>query len=339
MKHILHSKFTKPMAIVLTLLVAIFFPLVADLSLSDTSFLILMLLYMYWASAWNIMGGYTGLFSMGIGVFVGVGGYITACLFTYANISPWIGIIIAGLVTGVFAIIIGYPTFKIHGIFYSLASFAILSCMKLIFTNNQTLFGVYIGGSDGFKVSLSNVSAANMQFTSKLPFYYIILTLLIIIIFCSWLLSVTRRGYYFRAVSANAEAAGSLGINVTSLKIQAQFISAFFAAIGGGFYAMYMSYLDPSKLFGSDISVNVMLMVIVGGSNTLLGPIIGAAVMYYINQWTVSNLSSYPGMANVIFGAVMMIVVFFIPHGVYPTIKAKVLDLHHKTRRKDVDEK
>ena len=282
------------------------------------SILISVLLYMYWSSSWNIMGGYTGLFSLGNGIYIGLGAYITGCLYVYAGITPYVGILIAGVVTGLFSIIIGYPTFRLQSIFYSLATFALVSVMKIIFMNFKTIFGVNTGGPDGFKFAVSD-SPANMQFASKLPYYYIILALLVAVLAVSYWISHSRRGYYFRAISANAEAASSLGVNVLSLKIQAQLISAFFSAVGGGFYCMFINYIDPSKMFGVDLSINIMIMCVVGGANTLWGPVIGAGLLYSLNRvvtmYAPSNLN---GLATLIFGVILMVCVYFLPGGLLP---------------------
>ncbi len=300
------------------LLVMILAPLVFDLGLSRMSILISVLLYMYWASSWNIMGGYTGLFSLGNGIFIGVGAYMTGALYIYAGISPFIGVIIAGLLTGVFSLIIGYPTFRLQSIFYTLATFALLLVMKIIFMSFKTILGVETGGSDGFKFAAAN-DPINMQFSSKLPYYYIILALLVIVILVSYYISHSRRGYYFRAISANESAAASLGVNVLSMKMQAQFISAFFSAVGGGFYCMFINYVDPSKMFGVDLSINIMIMCVVGGANTLWGPVIGAGLLYTINRVvTMYAPSSLNGLATLTFGVILMVCVFFLPGGLLP---------------------
>lgn len=302
------------------LIAAVLLPLVLDIGLSNMSILITVLLYMYWSSAWNIMGGYTGLFSLGNGIYIGLGAYITGCLYVYAGISPFVGIIIAGLATALFAIIIGYPTFRLQSIFYSLATCALLNVFRIVFMNFKTILGVKTGGSDGFKFASVN-DPANMQFTSKLPYYYIILTLLVIVVLVSYFISHSKRGYYFRAISANAEAASSLGVNVVQLKMQAQFISAFFSAVGGGFYCMFINYVDPSKMFGSDLSINIMIMCVVGGANTLWGPVIGAGILYTLNRIvTMYAPASLNGLATLIFGVILMLSVNFLPGGLLPFI-------------------
>ena len=301
------------LAVVLVLLIVL--PAILNLNLSVMSILITVLLYMFYSSSWNIMGGYTGLFSIGNGIYIGLGAYITAILFVDAHITPWVGIILAALITGLFSVILGYPTFKLQKIYYSFATFALLEVMRTIFKNFKVIFGIKTGAAEGFKIAAAQ-DPANMQFSSKLPYYYIILALTVIILIVSWAISHSKRGYYFRAISANQDAAASLGVNVLSLKLQAQFVSAFFCAVGGGFYCMYMNYIDPSKLFGGDLSINIMMMCVVGGANTLWGPILGAGLMYTINRVVTIYAANIGGLANIVFGAVLMLVVFFMPGGI-----------------------
>lgn len=302
------------------LILAIVLPLILNLSVSSMSILITVLLYMYYASAWNIMGGYTGLFSLGCGVYIGLGAYITAVLYKYAGITPYLGIIIAGILVGLFAMAVGYPTFRLQALYYSLATFAILQVFLTIFKNFDTIFGIEVGAAEGFKLP-TGTSAINMQFSGKLPYYYIILALLVLIIVVSYIISKSKDGFYFRAISANPGAASSLGVNVIGMKMKAQFISAFFFAVGGGFYAMFMNYIDPSKLFGNDLSIDIMVMAVVGGSNTLAGPVIGAGIMYTINRLITIYASSVSGLADILYGIILMLVVLFMPGGLLPYFK------------------
>lgn len=305
--------------IIAALAALLIIPPVAGLKTSHWSILITVLLYMYYASSWNFMGGYAGLFSLGNGIYIGLGAYITACLYLYAGITPWIGIPIAALLTGLFSIVIGYPTFKLQNIYYSFATFALLQIMLVIFKNFKTFFGLFkLGGAEGLKISSTVNDPANMQFLSKVPYFYIIVALLVIVMLVSYYISHSKRGFYFRAISANMDAASSLGVNVLGMKTQAQFLTAFFSAIGGGFYCMFLGYVDPSKMFGTDLSVFVMVYCVVGGANTLWGPILGAGLMYTINRVVTIYAASVSGLANIIFGAVLMLVIFFMPGGLIP---------------------
>jgi len=296
------------------LILAIVLPAILDLGFMMTA-LVQVVLYMYWASAWNIMGGYAGLFSLGNGLYIGIGAYVMGILYVSFGVSPWIGMIIGGLAAGVLSVIIGYPTFRIKGLYYSLATFALLQAIKLIFTTRKTIFGLPMGGSDGFKMIRID-APAQMQFANNLWYYYLALALLVIVLLVSWGISKSKIGYYFRAINVNGDAASSLGVNVIKLKMQAQFLSAFFTAIGGGVFTMLLRFIDPNSVFGVDMSVNIMIMVVVGGSGTLWGPVIGAGLLRLANQYFVTMFGAkLVGIPTVFFGVTLMVVVFFIPGG------------------------
>jgi branched-chain amino acid transport system permease protein len=322
----------KTISLVVLFVLAVVLPAVINMGFLMTS-LVQMVLYMYWACAWNIMGGYAGLFSLGNGIYIGVGAYTTGILYVSYGVSPWIGIIIGGIIAGLLSLIIGYPTFRIKGLYYSLATFALLAVMKVIFQNTKIMFGIPMGGSDGYKIPRLNVPA-EMQFANNLAYYYIALALLVIILFVSYFISKSRTGYYFRAINANDMAASSLGVNVIALKLKAQFITALFTGIGGGVFTMLLRYIDPGSVFGVDMSINIMIMAVTGGSGTLWGPVLGAGLLRVMNQIFVSVLGSrFVGIPTVVFGVMLMLVVCFIPGGILgyaQTLKEKRAVKIHK---------
>ena len=321
LKNLTKTQKIQGIALIVVLLAMIIIPPIAGLSNAVWSILITVLLYMFYASSWNIMGGYTGLFSLGNGIYIGLGAYITACLYLYAGITPWLGIPLAAILTGLFSMVIGYPTFRLQNIYYSFATFALLQIMLVIFKNFKSFFGLFkLGGAEGLKIPSTTEDPGNMQFLSKVPYYYIVLALLVIVLLVSYYISHSKRGFYFRAISANMDAAASLGVSVISMKLQAQFLTAFFSALGGGFYCMFMDYVDPSKMFGIDLSIFVMVYCVVGGANTLWGPVLGAGLMYTVNRVVTIYASNVPGLATIIFGAVLMLVIFFMPGGLLPWV-------------------
>jgi len=305
----------KTISLVVLFVLAVVLPAVIDMGFLMTA-LVQMVLYMYWACAWNIMGGYAGLFSLGNGIYIGVGAYTTGILYVSYGVNPWIGIIIGGIIAGLLSLIIGYPTFRIKGLYYSLATFALLAVMKVIFQNTKIMFGIPMGGSDGYKIPRLDVPA-EMQFANNLAYYYITLALLVIILFVSYSISKSKTGYYFRAINANDMAASSLGVNVIALKLKAKFITALFTGIGGGVFTMLLRYIDPGSVFGVDMSINIMIMAVTGGSGTLWGPVLGAGLLRVMNQIFVSVLGSrFVGIPTVVFGVMLMLVVCLIPGGI-----------------------
>lgn len=282
---------------------------------------ILTMLYMYYASAWNIMGGYAGLFSLGNGIYIGLGAYVSALLWANLNLTPFIGMIIGGLVAGLISLVVGYPTFKLKGVYYALATMALLNAFKTFGNSRESIFGVHFGGSNGYKVTVKN-SLYNMQFASKVPYYYILLALLFIIICVSIWISRSKIGYYFRSIDANQGSAASLGVNVVKQKLIAQFMTAFFTGVGGAFYAQLLRYFDPTTVFGADMSIDILIYAVVGGAGTILGPLVGAAILVPLNQFLNSNLQGLTGLSTVIYGVLLAVVVFYLPGGIMSSVNA-----------------
>lgn len=145
-----------------------------------------------------------------------------------------------------------------------------------------------------------------------------------VILVASYMISHSKWGFQFRAISANMGAAASLGINVTKTKLRAQFISAFFTAVGGGFYCMFMRYIDPSSIFSGSMSCNIMIMCVVGGANTLWGPPIGALMFYILQRMIVIYApSSVSGIADLVFGAILIFSVLMMPGGMMNYLETK----------------
>ena len=277
---------------------------------------IFVVLYMYWASAWNILGGYTGLFALGNGLYIGVGAYVVAVMFVDWGISPWIGMIVAGVVCGLLSIIVGYPVFRLKGMYYALATLALMSVFEVVFNNQNTIFGIFTGGANGMRFPMTG-KALDMQFSSKTGYYFIVLALLIIILLCSDWITHSKMGYYFRSIRANPDAAASLGVDVLRYKLTAHFISAFFTGIGGAIYVCSSMYVSARTVFGIDLSFAMMLFCIVGGANTLWGPILGAVIMVPVQQaLRIAAGAKLAAMSTLVYGLVLCVVMLFMPDGI-----------------------
>ncbi|MCI8556754.1 MAG: branched-chain amino acid ABC transporter permease [Lachnospiraceae bacterium] len=277
--------------------------------------LCLILLYAFWASSWNILGGYAGQFSLGHACFLGIGAYITGILFQHFNCSPWIGLLISGLIAGGVSLLIGIPCFRLSGSYFTLSTIALCSVIRIIFNTNRTLFGLETGAASGMKLSWRG-SLIDMQFLDKRGFYYVILGMLILVLLISYAIQHSKMGYYLAAIRTNQDAAASLGVNVMGMKMSAMFISAFLTAMGGGIYAMFLQYIDPATVFSNSLSTKIMVLAVVGGSGTLWGPVVGAALLIPIQQILNSRLgASLAGIADVAYGIMLMFVIFCMPKG------------------------
>lgn len=309
------------MLIVFAIIAAIFPLFVREYTIH---MMIMMLFFAYLAEAWNLIGGFAGQFALGNGVYIGIGGYIVACLFKYNGITPWAALIIAGIITGIIGVLVSYPCFKLRGTYYALATAAVLYAVKYFFTANDTILGYKTGGALGIKLAYEG-GFWKMQFVHKLPYYYIMLGLLVIVILVSIYIKNSKSGFYYAAISTNQDAARTLGVNATYYKMTAQFLSSFFTAIGGGFYVVYIMYIDPTRVLSYSMSIQILLYAIVGGADTIWGPVLGGLVLYPLNETLRTAIgTSGAGISTALYGVLLMLVIAFMPSGVLPWINDKV---------------
>ena len=299
----------------------------------------LVFLYAYWASSWNILGGYTGQTSLGHACFVGLGAYVTAVMFSQFNCSPWIGLIVAGLISGLVSLLIGIPCFRLKGSYFTLSTVALCHVFRITFNTNNTILGMKTGAAQGMKLSWRG-GFMNMQFLDKRSYYYIILGMLLLVLMVSYMIKRSKLGYYLAAIRTNQDAAASLGVNVMGMKLVAMFTSAFFTAMGGGVYAMFLQYIDPNSVYAYDLSVKIMVLAVVGGSGTLWGPVVGASLLVPIQQILNSRLgANLAGLALAVYGVVLMIVIYFMPKGLMDAALnwlRKVVDKVRKPKKEQV---
>ena len=277
--------------------------------------LIMVLLYAFFSGSWNILGGFAGHLSFGHAIFIGVGGYVSTALFAYLGITPWLGMFAGGVVAGLLSLVVALPCFKLKGSYFALATEAMLFVVQLVFKSESYILGVKTNAAIGLQVPWKGTFSA-MQFKSNVGYFYIILVFVVVMyIFTRWI-TRSKIGYYLRAIKNNQDAAASLGVNARFYKTLAQFIGAFLAAIGGTFYAQYILILDPKAVLGYPLSVQCILIAIIGGRGTVWGPIIGACIMVPISELLRSTIGTHvPGISYFIYGVLLMIIVFFFPDG------------------------
>lgn len=279
----------------------------------------LILLFAYLAAAWNILSGYGGQFSFGHAAFFGLGAYTSTILFVKFGVSPWVGMVAAGLAGALLGLFIGLASFRsgLRGAYFALATLAFAEILRVIFVNWD-----WVGRSQGLLIPLVGDQPLLFQFTARLPYYYIALGLLALVTGVSLLLERTKLGYELKAIRSNEVAAAVLGVNVFRAKMWAMGLSAFFTGIGGTFYAQYFYYIEPFQVFGVGMSVDILLPAIIGGSGTVAGPLIGAAVLVLLGDVTRTFFRGFPGADLMVFGAVLVLVVLFMPHGIMGLLKS-----------------
>ncbi|MDD2427011.1 MAG: branched-chain amino acid ABC transporter permease [Eubacteriales bacterium] len=285
---------------------------------------IMIAFFAYMASCWNILGGLAGQISFGHSVYAGIGAYTSTLLFIYLGISPWLGMLLGGLLAGVIAVLIGMPTFRLQGTYYTLSTIAFLTVVRILVLSNPTILGLETRGAQGMIIPLVNGgdSPANMQFLTKTPIYYVIIIMLVVVAAITNYLKNSKTGYYFSAIKTNQDAAAALGVNVSRYKLICAFISAFLTALGGTFYAQLAMYVDPSTLLGNEMGQQFGIIAIVGGRGTILGPIIGSLVLVPLQEIGRALFGgTVQGFHLVLYGLIMMIIVLFLPDGLVSLFK------------------
>ncbi len=293
------------------LLAALAFPFVFRLPY-HRDLAIKVFLYGTLAQAWNILAGYCGQISLGHAVFFGAGAYTSTVLQMTWGLNPWVGLA-AGVVLAVaLSQLIGYPCFRLRGHYFAIATIAIGEIVQTLAINWD-----FIGGARGLTLPIRKDSLLTFQFhTSKYPYYYVILALLSLCLLVSWRIERSRLGYYLRAIREDAEAAASVGIPVTRYKLIAMAVSAAFVAAGGTFYAQYVLYLDPDSVLPLSLSILVCVLGVVGGVGTMWGPIVGAALLIPLSEFTRIQFGGTGRAADlVIYGALLTGVAVFQPAG------------------------
>ncbi|MFC4766213.1 branched-chain amino acid ABC transporter permease [Effusibacillus consociatus] len=275
-------------------------------------------LFAYLATAWNIVGGFAGQLSFGHSAFMAIGGYISSLLFIHLGLTPWIGMIIGGIVSAIVAVLIGVPTFKLKGAYYAIATIAFSGGLLTILNTVQHIGKIELGASEGIVVPYkSDATFLDFQFVEKLPYYYIIYVFLAIILFVSWYIDRSKLGFYLTALREDEDAAKALGINTSRVKLYAAAISAFFTGIGGTYFGQLTMYILPDTIAGAGMSVQMVFLSIVGGIGTVFGPFVGSLFLTTIGEITrVSLGDSIPGLHLVIYGTIVALIILFCPKGI-----------------------
>jgi branched-chain amino acid transport system permease protein len=276
--------------------------------------LIMMFFFAFLATAWNILGGFAGQHSLGHAAFVGIGAYTSTYLFNHYGLSPWIGMWIGGFFAALFAWLLGYSAFRfgLKGPFFLLVTIAAAQIIMLLVLNIREL-----GGASGIIVPSKGNFPLVYQFESKVAYYYVILGLLTLGVLVSIYIRRHRLGYYLVAIRENDDAAQALGIHTLRYKLTATFLSAFLSALGGTFYAQYILFIDPESILSLGLSIEIIVYPIMGGIGTVLGPVIGAFILYPVGE-----LARYfwggatAGIHLLFYGAFLMLCIIFMPEGV-----------------------
>ena len=281
------------------------------------SFGLLLLMYVALAGSWNLMGGYTGYFSFGHAFFLGIGAYTVGFLLVKFGLSPFITCWIGGLICALLAVIIGFPVLRLKGPYFSIATM----CMSVIGLAIALNLPDITGGATGLYLPMLDVDV----FTSRTIFYEIMLVLAVGITLLCRAVQKSRFGIGLFAIRENEVTAETIGVDTTKMKLVAFALSGFLAALIGGIYAYFRSYIYPETVFDFNISMEVLIMVLIGGVGSWQGPILGAIILTVINQLLIVMFPGIqPEVPRLIYGTLLILVMMFMPIGILPSLYMKL---------------
>jgi branched-chain amino acid transport system permease protein len=287
----------------------------------------LILYFAYTTQAWNVMMGFAGQLSLGHALYVGVGAYTAGALYFHYDIGPWAGLPLAIALAALIGVAIGFLAFRfgVSGVYFALLTIAFAEFTRIGFDHLS-----WTGGPGGMFLKVEQRETIDLLHFRGPPalYYYAMLALAGgALAFCSKLLR-SRAGYYWRAIRENEEAAQALGIHVFRWKLLAVAISAGMTAISGVFFAFYYNNLFPEQIFNTSRSIEIILGSVIGGVGTLVGPILGAAVLIVLSEGVTEALAALgwaiPGSKQVVYGVVLLGVVVFLPHGIWPPLARRL---------------
>ena len=280
--------------------------------------LILCLLWAFVYTGWAVMGR-LGMVSLGHGAFLGVGAYVVVMGWNHFHLSPWLGIPLALVATALLAFLIGYPCFrfKIVGHYFALVTLALSEVVRLIIIALRD----YTGGSLGVTPKTALVKTAwslnAMQFSSKLVWFYVILVVWFLGLWIWTRVDRPMSRLALEAISQEEDAAASIGMSVSRLKLGVTMISALMTCVGGILYAQYQLYVNPESLSGIGISLQMVFGAIAGGMFVRLGPTVGAVFTLMLAEGLRLGLGhDIHGLDTTLYGLMLVLFIIFMPKGI-----------------------
>lgn len=276
----------------------------------------LILLYAIAASAWNIIGGYAGQVSVGHVVFFGCGAYASMAAYSHFGLPPLAGVPIGIAASVLIAAVIGVPTLRLSGHYFSMATIAVAELARLIVTNTE-----FLGAAVGLSGPTVPRTVLDLSFISALPYYYLFLAVLLLTLGITWWMTNSRMGYYLRAIKDSERAARSLGAPASRTKLYAFMLSAGLTSLAGALYSMMFGFVDPESGLGILISVKMLIMAALGGAGLLFGPLVGAAILVPLEEISNNLLGGKgAGLTFVVYGAIIVLIARFQPGGILALI-------------------
>jgi branched-chain amino acid transport system permease protein len=259
------------------------------------------------ATSWDLLGGWAGQLSLGHTAFVGLGAYVSTLLWTRAGIPFVWGVPLAMLSGVALALVWGAITFRLRGAYFSLSSIAVAEVLRILANNWVSV----TGGPEG--LSLNDLPPLfGLDLYDRRVEYYLALVLLAAALLTSWRVSSSRAGFYLEAIREDQDSSMAMGVNPLKMKLAAFCLSAALSTAGGCLYGLFLAFFEPHGAFSLDLSVQLVLMAIVGGMGTVFGPTLGALVLLGSQE---AFRSAFQQRSLLIYGIVIVIIVRYAPDG------------------------
>ncbi len=253
----------------------------------------------------NLLMGYAGQVSLGHAAFYGIGAYTTAILTTLLKWPPWVGLICAGVISGIVAYLIGLPTLRLKGHYLAMATLGFGMIVKIVFVEFSSL----TGGTSGI-TGIPPLSVAGIQLTEDRQYYYVVWLFVMVLLWLSYNIVESRVGRALRAVHTSEIAAASVGVDTAKYKIQVFVLSGIYCGIAGALYAHYIRFVNPDP-FGFMFSIQLVVMVVIGGMASIWGAIAGAGAITLLSQ----GLQRFEDFEVIVYGAILVVVMVYMPSG------------------------
>ncbi|MGA2515416.1 MAG: branched-chain amino acid ABC transporter permease [Thermodesulfobacteriota bacterium] len=261
------------------------------------------------AGCWNIICGYTGYIDFGAVGYYGIGSYVTALLMSKGNAPFLISILVSGLVSALIALPIGLPTLRLKGAYFGIATLAFAEAMKQIILEFDKTAGVnFFEGPHGITLPIGPKN----EF-----FYYVGFGIMVVVIGIAYWIKRSKFGYALRAIREAEQAAELSGVDTLRSKVKAYMISAFFLGMIGGIEAYWLTYITPHMVFDVLITIQMVVMSLLGGMGTVFGPVVGASFLTILYELLHRD---FPYTYTIIVGFIIVVVVLLMPKGIVGTL-------------------
>ena len=299
-----------PLVLLAFLVIAVWPLAVQDVFLQRVGALVLLAAIS--ASAWNLLGGYAGQVSVGHAVYFGIGAYSALVVYTQLGWPPIAGAPAGVVVSTLAAAVVGTPTFRLRGHYFSMATIAAAELFHILAANWPLL-----GAAVGLMGPPVPRTWADLSFISPIPYHYMFMAVLMLLLGLTWLMQRSRMGFYLAAIRGGDRAARSLGVPVLRYKLHALLLSAAFTSIAGSLYAVMVGFIDPDSALGILISVKMLIIAALGGAGTLFGPLVGAVILVPLEETTNALFGGGgTGITFIVYGAIILLIARFQPGGV-----------------------